>query len=167
MSKDVKLIKIESKDKSILQNLFQLYMHDITASLSMDVNEHGLFEYNYIDYYFTENNRYAYLIYINNNIGGFALIDDEFMVLNPNENTPCFDFSEMFILNSYKRKGYGEIVANQIFEIHKGYWEIRPVPRSEGAKKFWLKVVKNYTKNNFKEKYIKSNRLVITFNNID
>ena len=66
MENDLKINRIESKDKSILQNLFQLYMHDITASLPMDVNEHGLFEYNYIDYYFTEQNRYAYLIYINN-----------------------------------------------------------------------------------------------------
>ena len=53
MENNIKLIRIESKDKSILQNLFQLYMHDITASLPMDVNEHGLFEYNYIDYYFS------------------------------------------------------------------------------------------------------------------
>lgn len=166
MKDNIKLIKIEAKDKSILQNLFQLYMHDITASLPMDVNEHGLYEYNYIDYYFIEENRYAYLIYIENKIAGFALIDDEFMVLNEQTDKPCYDFSEMFILNAYKRKGYGETIVKQIFEMHKGNWEIRPVPRSEGAKRFWLKVVNDYTKNNFKENYPKPNRLAITFKNI-
>lgn len=66
MNSEIKLVEIESKDKSVLQNLFQLYMHDITASLPMDVNEHGLFEYNYLDYYFaeTEGNRHAYFVYI-------------------------------------------------------------------------------------------------------
>ncbi len=166
MDGNVKLIKVESKDKSILQNLFQLYMHDIAASLPMDVNEHGLFEYNYLDYYFTEEKRYAYFIYINNKIGGFVLIDDEFMVLENKKDNPCYDFSEMFILNAYKKKGYGEIVVKQIFDMYRGNWEIRPVPRSEGAKRFWIKVVKNYTNDNFIESYPKPNRLVITFQNI-
>ena len=88
MEENIKLKKIEAKDKSILQNLFQLYMHDITASLPMDVNEHGLFEYNYIDYYFTEESRYAYLIYVEENIAGFVLIDDEFMVLDKENDKP-------------------------------------------------------------------------------
>ena len=43
MNSEIELVEIESKDKSVLQNLFQLYMHDITASLPMDVNEHKLF----------------------------------------------------------------------------------------------------------------------------
>ena len=165
MEENIKLKKIEAKDKSILQNLFQLYMHDITASLPMDVNEHGLFEYNYIDYYFTEESRYAYLIYVEENIAGFVLIDDEFMVLDKENDKPCYDFSEMFILNAYKKKGYGEIIVKRIFDMLKGNWEIRPVPRSEGAKRFWLKAVKNYTNDNFVENYPKPNRLVITFKN--
>lgn len=165
MENNIKLIRIESKDKSILQNLFQLYMHDITASLAMDVNQHGLFEYDYIDYYFIEKNRYAYLIYIDDKIGGFVLVDDDFMVLDKYKDVPCYNLSEMFILNAYKKKGYGEIVVNRIFEMYKGNWEIRPVPRSEGAKRFWIKVVKNYTNDKFIENYPKPNRLVITFKN--
>jgi len=164
---NVRIEKIQSKDKSILQNLFQLYMHDITANLPMDVNEHGLFEYNYIDFYFTEENRYAYLIYVNDQIAGFALIDDQFMVLDQLNSNPSYDFSEIFILNAYKKKGYGEIVARLIFDMHRGDWEIRPVPRSDGAKKFWLRVVAEYTNNVFKQHYPKENRLVITFNNKD
>lgn len=164
---NIKLLRIESKDKSILQNLFQLYLHDITASLPMDVNEHGLFEYNYLDYYFTEErSRYAYLIYIDNKIGGFVLIDDDFMVLDKQKNVPCYNLSEMFILNSYKKQGYGEFVAKQIFDMYKGNWEIRPVPRSDGARRFWLRVVKDYTNNNFIEHYPKPNRLAITFKNV-
>lgn len=168
MNSEIKLVEIESKDKSVLQNLFQLYMHDITASLPMDVNEHGLFEYNYLDYYFaeTEGNRYAYFVYIDNKIGGFVLVNDDFMVLDKQKDFPCYDLAEMFILNAYKKKGVGEIIAKQVFDLHHGSWEIRPVPRSEGAKKFWLKVVKNYTNNNYVENYPKPNRLALIFKNI-
>ena len=166
MEDSVKLVKIQAKDKSILQNLFQLYMHDITASLPMDVNEHGLFEYNYLDYYFTEENRHAFLIYIDEKIGGFVLVNDDFMVLDDKNNDKCYNLSEMFVLNAYKKKGYGEKTARQVFDMFKGNWEIRPVPRSEGAKHFWLEVVKKYTNNNFTESYPKPNRLVITFRNL-
>ena len=168
MNSEIELVEIESKDKSVLQNLFQLYMHDITASLPMDVNEHGLFEYNYLDYYFaeTEGNRHAYFVYIDNKIGGFVLVNDDFMVLDKQKDFPCYDLAEMFILNAYKKKGVGEIIAKQVFDLHHGSWEIRPVPRIEGAKKFWLKVVKNYTNNNYVENYPKPNRLALTFKNI-
>ena len=167
MEDNVKLTRLQGKDKSVLQNLFQLYLHDITASLPMDVNEHGLFEYNYLDLYFLEQkNRYAYFIHINNQLAGFVLIDDEFMVLDK-EIEDKYDLSELFLLNAYKRKGYGEIVAKKLFDMYRGSWEIRAVPRSEGANKFWIKVVKDYTNNNFLINYPKPNRIVLTFKNDD
>jgi len=161
---DIKIEKIENKDKSVLTNLFQLYLHDITASLAMDVNEHGLFEYNEIDYYFNgDKNHYAYFIKVDNQYAGFALIDNNFMVLEKKENN--YDFSEMFILNAYKGKGIGKIVADKIFDIHRGNWEVKPVPRSDGAKRFWERIIKEYTNDNFKTEYPKPNRTTYIFNN--
>ena len=49
-------------------------MYDITASLPMDVNEHGLYEYNYINYYFIEENRYAHLIYSYSSLISFYMV---------------------------------------------------------------------------------------------
>ncbi len=161
---NIKLKKIESKDKIVLNNLFQLYMHDITGSLPMEVNEHGLFEYNEIDYYFNkETKRFAYFIKADNQLAGFALIDDDFMVLDKKDNN--YDFSEMFILNSYKNKGIGKIAAEKIFDMHQGNWEVKPVPRSEGAKRFWERTIKEYTKDNYKIEYPKPNRTTFIFNN--
>ncbi len=161
---DIKVEKIENKDKSVLSNLFQLYLHDITASLSMDVNEHGLFEYNEIDYYFNNDSKhFAYFIKVNGNLAGFVLIDDNFMVLTKENNN--FDFSEMFVLNAYKGKGIGNVVANKVFDMHKGTWEVKPVPRSEGAKRFWERTIKEYTKDNYKTKFPKPNRTTFIFNN--
>ncbi len=161
---DIKIEKIENKDKSVLNNLFQLYLHDITASLSMDVNEHGLFEYNEIDYYFNNDSKhFAYFIKVSGNIAGFVLIDDNFMVLTKDNNN--FDLSEMFVLNAYKGKGIGNIVANKVFDMHKGTWEVKPVPRSEGAKRFWERTIKEYTKDNYKTEFPKLNRTTFIFNN--
>ena len=162
----IKLVKLKTKDKPTLKNLLQLYLHDITASLPMDVNEHGLFKYDNLDLYFTDKDGFGYLIYIEDKIIGFVLIDYDFMVLDKSKDIPSYNLSELFILNAYKKIGYGETVVKQIFDMYKGNWEVRPVPRSEGAKKFWLRVIKKYTNNQFTENYPKPNRLAITFKNI-
>jgi len=156
--------KIESKDKSILINLFQLYLHDITASLPMNVNEHGLFEYNEIDFYFNDDkNHHAFFIRSDDKYIGFVLIDNNFMVLDQKENN--YDLSEMFILNAYKNKRIGREVAVRIFDMFKGNWEIKPVPRSESARRFWERTIKDYTNNNYKIEFPKPNRITFIFNN--
>lgn len=164
MEEIITLTRVELKDKSVLANMFQLYMHDITAVLPRDLNSHGFFNYEYIDSYFTSGEgKIAYFSLINDKFAGFVMISDDFMVLTDEEKK--YNMSEFFILNTYKNKGYGEIIANRIFDMYKGYWEVRPVPRSEGAKRFWERVIKKYTNNNYKESFPKPNRCVFTFYN--
>lgn len=161
----IEVKKIENKDKQVLVNLFQLYLHDITKSLSMDVNSHGLFEYNEIDLYFlNDEDRKPYFIYVDDKIAGFVLVDKEFLVLDKKENT--YDISEFFILNSYKRKGIGKKVAKEIFDMHRGSWEVRPVPRSDEAFSFWKNIIEEYTNNNYEIHEIEGDsRKSITFEN--
>lgn len=163
MKIDIK--KINSSDKEVLVNLFQLYMHDITKWLHMDVNKHGLFEYNEIDLYFlNDKNRKAYFIMVDNNIAGFVLIDKEFLILEKSKNT--YNISEFFILNGYKRKGIGKIIAKKIFDKHQGKWEVRPVPKSKEAYDFWINVIKKYTNDNYKIHELENDsRKPITFEN--
>lgn len=75
---------------------------------------------------------------------------------------------EMFVMNNYKRAGIGKNAVKQLFNKHHGNWEIKSLPCSEQAEKFWVSVVKEYTKNNFDVKYVgKYNRAVISFDNKD
>lgn len=160
----IDLEKIDNKDKSVLNNMFQLYLHDITASLPMDLNEHGLFEYNEIDFYFNgDENHHAFFVKVDGKYAGFVLIDDNFMVLKKEKGN--YDFSEMFILNAYKNKGIGKEIAIKIFDMFRGNWEVKPVPRSDGAKRFWEKIIKEYTNNKFETKFPKPNRATFIFNN--
>ncbi len=52
--------------------------------------------------------------------------------------------------------------------MYKGNWTIKAVPNSKVAESFWKMVVKDYTNNNYIEKYTgKYNRLEIYFSNGD
>ena len=159
---EIKLKKITIEDKSLLANMFQLYLYDITRFLDMEMNSHGLYDYAYLDYYWTNPNYEAFFITVDQKIAGFALLNDEFMKLDCSDSH-CI--SEFFILNKYRKNKIGKQVVKMIFDKYRGYWEVRPIPKSPEAKEFWEKVIKEYTNDNFEIFFPKPTREIITFKN--
>ena len=146
---DITLKEIELEKKDILNNLMQLYLHNISLNFPMDFDSNtGMYGYDDIK---------AFFILKENEIAGFMLID-----LSDEKNI----VQEMFILNNYKRKGVGKTAVSILFDKFRGNWEIKSLPCSERAEKFWISSVKEYTNDQFNLEYIgKFNRAVLTFNN--
>lgn len=155
---DITLKEIELEKKDILNNLLQLYLHNVSLSFPMDFDSNtGTYRYDDIERYFESDNNKAFFILKENEIAGFMLIDllDEKNIVQ-----------EMFILNNYKRKGVGKTAVSILFDKFKGNWEIKSLPCSESAEKFWISSVKEYTNDKFNLEYIgKFNRAVLTFTN--
>ena len=152
------LKKIIGKNQ-IIERLLQLYLHNISLYFPIDMDQKtGLYKYENLDSYLEGNkNKIAYLIEYENNIAGFILV--EFTNV---KNI----IQEMFVINNYKRKGVGSMAVKELFDKHRGNWEIKSVPLSNQAESFWKNTIKKYTNNNFDIKYIgKYNRAVITFKN--
>ncbi len=124
---NIELIKVNKNEKEKLEKLLQLYLHDLSIYFPLDFDSEKC-EYKYdLDKYF--NNDFAYFIKSDNNILGFILID--------NNGESNYEISEMFVLNNYKNKKVGTISV------------IKAVPKSEIAEKFWVKVISEYTNNNY------------------
>lgn len=135
--------KINKKDKEKLEQLIQLYLHDLSLYFPILFNS-DICKYDYnLDKYFEDN--YAYFIKSNDNILGFVLIDD-----NKDSN---YEISEIFVLNNYKHKKVGEQAVIKIFNKYKGNWIIKAVPSSIVAESFWKKVIGKYTNNDYELKY--------------
>lgn len=155
---DITLKGIELEKKDILNNLMQLYLHNISLNFPIDFDSNtGMFGYDDIEKYFENDNNKAFFILKENEIAGFMLID----LLNEKNI-----IQEMFVLNNYKRKGVGKTAVSILFNKFKGNWEIKSLPCSENSEKFWISSVKEYTKDKFNLEYVgKFNRAVLTFNN--
>lgn len=155
---DITLKKIELEKKHILDNLMQLYLHNISLSFPIDFDSNtGIYKYDDLEKYFENDNNRAFFILKEKEIAGFMLIDftDEKNVVQ-----------EIFVLNNYKRKGVGKIAVSMLFDKFKGNWKIKLLPCSENAEKFWISSVKEYTNDKYNLEYIgKFNRVVLTFNN--
>ena len=155
---EIILKEIELEKKDILNNLMQLYLHNISLNFPMDFDSNtGMYEYDDIEKYFENDNNKEFFILKENEIAGFMLID-----LSNEKNI----VQEMFILNNYKRKGVGKTAVSILFDKFKGNWEIKSLLCSENAEKFWISSVKEYTNNQFNLEYVgKFNRAVLTFTN--
>lgn len=159
-----KLKQINNQNLNILKNLFQLYIHDISKELPWDCDDNGIFEAYSLSEWIENKDNFGYLIYVEDKLAGFVMVDKEFKVLENQANN--YNLSEIFILNNYKGKGLASGVVKQVFNICKGNWECRPVPKSISALTFWERVFVNDFPYNVTKHEWKENRFAFTFSNI-
>jgi len=128
--------------------------YEITSDVidGYDLNENGLYGYKYLDSYWEEDERYPFIITVDEKLAGFALVNKH-AVTTPTDYT----IAEFFICKKYRKKGVGQFAAFEIFNKFRGTWEVRELPGNIPAHKFWRKVIKEYTENNYEELIVGAN----------
>lgn len=133
-------------EKYLLIRLMELYNYEFSVYSNDDINDFGYYGYDHIDDYWNEQGRFPYLIRVDNKIAGFALICPH-CDYRKEEDARCI--GEFFILLKYRRKGIGSKAAAQLFDKHRGLWEVCYWRNNIPAGKFWEKVVKEYTNDHY------------------
>ena len=143
---NIEVLPASISDKPLIQRMMELYQYDFSEFTNADLDKHGYYGYSHLDYYWVETNRYPFIVRVNNNLAGFALV-------NQSTNFPGSKYSlaEFFILRKYRNRGIGRLVAYNIFSLFDGRWEIYQAHTNLIAKKFWQSVLKVYTKGNYTE----------------
>ena len=93
-----------------------------------------------INAYFEEPERKALLIYNDQLLVGFAMINPYSYI---NEN-PDYVLAEFTIFPMYRKEHIGGNAANKILETYKGRWEIKYNENNTAAKKLWNNVTALY-----------------------
>ncbi|MFN7252903.1 MAG: GNAT family N-acetyltransferase [Anaerobacillus sp.] len=150
---NLQIDKAEYEDKGVLRNLINLYEYDVSEFNGSEPNCFGVFEYLYLDHYWTsksieEEGRIPYLLKVNGNLAGFVLINN---VSCLNRKDITYTIAEFFILRKWRRKGIGKLVAFKVFSRHAGKWEVAQERENTKAQIFWRSVIYEYTKGNFEE----------------
>lgn len=129
------------EDKYILKNLMQFYFYDFSEFVEAHLYKDGLFEeLPNLNSYWEEVGRFPYLVEYNGKHAGFVLVGE---VQETDRN--YFSIAEFFIMKKYRRTGLGKIVANHVFNLHKGDWVVTQVEKNIPAQKFWVKIIGEYT----------------------
>ena len=91
----------------------------------------GTLAYPYLALYWVESNRFPYLIRVDGDSAGFALVrwlaDEE-----------RFEMAEFYVTRSFRRRGVGRAVVQRLFAAHPGDWALSVLPANRAALAFWL-----------------------------
>jgi len=139
---DVTLKRVAVNEKEILRNLLEKYNYEFSQYDLRDVNALGLYGYDYLDCYWTEDNRWAYFIYAGDKLAGFAMVND---YQEADDREMDFSMAEFFVLYKYRRMGIGQKAVFKVFDRHKGRWQLRRHPQNVPSVHFWNKVIDVYT----------------------
>jgi predicted acetyltransferase len=152
---DIKIVPVEKKEKEILRNLLEKYNYEFSQYDGLDVNDLGLYGYDYLDNYWTEKNRFPFFIKVNNKLAGFVMVND-YLEVKLDTNYTMYEF---FILYKYRKMGIGKYVVKYILDKYKGKWQLKYHPKNEISKIFWNKTIDEYT--NGKYEIIKNSSLAV------
>ena len=149
---DISITTVSKAEKEILRNLLEKYLYEFSQYEDHDVNDIGLYGYNYLDHYWTEENRFAFFIRVEGKLAGFIMINNHSDIKIEAKIETKYSMAEFFVMHKYKRRGVGTFAVKYIFNQFKGKWQITYAQKNEPANTFWNKVVNDYTNGNF-EKY--------------
>jgi len=144
---EVYLSEVKNEEREILYRLLQYSLFEESENDLNEMNSNALFEYDYFDTYFTDEDRYAFFIKEEgtDKLLGFAMINDYVQNFDDGHS-----IAEYLVIPKYRRNKIGKKVAFKIFDKYPGNWEVKPSYNSEKAYLFWKKTIEEYTKNNYK-----------------
>lgn len=142
-----KLERVKIEEKDILYRLLQYSLFEESLTDLNEMNSEAIFEYKWFDNYFSDENREAYFIkeQDSNKLLGFAMVN-QYMQKNEDGHS----IAEFMIIPKYRRLKIGKRVAIDLFNMHKGIWEVKPSYDSKSAFLFWKNVIDKYTNNDNK-----------------
>lgn len=143
----LRVTPIREEEKSVLDNLLQLYMHEMSRYDDRVLGDDGRYSYNSFESYFTQDGRHAYLIRVRGKLAGFVLVK----IIDSVTSAPIHSIAEFFVIEVYRRLGIGEEVARILFDQHPGTWQVAQQEENAVSRAFWKHVVWRYTAKEYRE----------------
>ncbi len=127
----VELVPVDRSHRAVLENLGQLYRHDLSEAYGHLPNPDGTFNNRRLDLFRTDPLRRAWLINVAGGLGGFV------MTAPADAGTTISDF---FVVRALRRTGVGRQAARQVIAMFPGRWSIGFQTYNPGAQRFWSQV---------------------------
>lgn len=121
-------------DRSFLWSLLQQHLDELsvfTGSHRVD----GEHPYPYFDLYWQDASRFAHLIFCDQAVVGFALVNSH--VLDP---ASMASIAEFYIRPAFRKQGIGRLAVKGIVDQRPGRWEAKIESGNVAALAFWSKV---------------------------
>jgi predicted acetyltransferase len=160
---DISITEATQSQELTLSHLLELYQYDFSEFDGADVDEDGQYGYPYLQKYWTEPGRKAFLVRVNGlptpgsagfphsgvgALAGFVLVAEHSYF--PSESGSRA-IAEFFIMRKYRGRGVGEAAARHVFNLLPGKWQVAQISNNTPAQAFWRKIIGRYTGGNYQE----------------
>jgi predicted acetyltransferase len=139
---EVALEPIQQDGASVLQNLFELYVHDFSEQLPLKLQASGRFELGPGEAWWTRDDHFAYFIRLRGELAGFALVRRGSRTTQASD---VMDVAEFFVLRGARHTGVGTRAAHALFQLFPGAWEVRVRRTTPAALRFWSRAIHSWT----------------------
>jgi predicted acetyltransferase len=138
----IQLIPAKREEEPILANLLELYAHDFTEFLPIDLRSNGRFEYQDLGRYWRNPNHHPFLIKVAGKLAGLVLIRKDESVSRAEE---LWDLGEFFVVRRYRRHGVGTAMAHEVWRKFPGRWQVRVMEANLQGQHFWQQAITQFT----------------------
>jgi predicted acetyltransferase len=138
----IDLEPIQRDRASILQNLFELYVHDFSEQVPLRLQASGRFELSPGEVWWTRDDHFPYFIRWRGDLTGFALVRQG---SRATQAVDVMDVAEFFVLRGARRAGVGTRAAHALFGLFPRAWEVRVRRTNAAALSFWTRAVESWT----------------------
>jgi predicted acetyltransferase len=137
----IELVPAAPEQEPIIANLLQLYAHDFSEFHHLELGADGRFGYQPLPLYWSDPDRYPFLIQVDGKLAGFALVKrgSEF-----SDRETVWDVAEFFVVRAYRRQGIGLKAAHEVWRKFPGPWEVRVMQSNRTALDFWMRAITTF-----------------------
>lgn len=139
---EIALEPIQRDGATVLHNLFELYVHDFSEQVPIQLQASGRFELSPGEAWWTRDDHFAYFIRLHGALAGFALVRRGSRTTQASD---VMDVAEFFVLRGARRAGVGTSAAHALFQLFPGAWEVRVRRTNPAALRFWSQAIESWT----------------------
>lgn len=137
----VEVTRATKEGQLVLSNLYQLYIHDFTDFVELPLGNDGRFDYDPLPPYWTEPDRFPFIVWVDRRLAGFALVKKGSDFSGKAE---VWDMADFFLVRGVRGKGVGYTVAKSIWQQFPGPWEVRVITTNLPAQQFWARAISHF-----------------------
>ena len=154
LSAKIEVLSAAPEQQPIMANLLELYAHDFSGFLDIELGEDGRFGYKDLSLYWREETRHPFLVKVGGRLAGLILVrlGSQF-----SGDRGIWDMAEFFVLRGYRGRGVGTAMAHEVWRRFPGPWEIRVMQANDAAHRFWEHAIKAYTGDAVQSSYVERN----------
>jgi predicted acetyltransferase len=126
-------------ERRTIERMLDPYLRELSTFREVQVGATSTAEYPYLEDYWSDPNRFPFIIWQGNLVVGFALAR-RFV----SENPPRMQVAEFYIAPCHRREGVGEAAAAMLWRRFPGPWELETQYRNEAATEFWTRCIERF-----------------------